>query len=134
MFNNDRISHWCAGAVLAWAGAFVLFGLPIFHLWLRVPIKIIAAFFLALCVVQLAITPWLFFARSTPQNPVGNLFKRRAAVIVWFSLNGLVLAYFILRGSPPDPGARAIFFGTPIVAGTGAWIALLLSSRRQKAK
>jgi hypothetical protein len=134
MLNNYRISHWCAGALVAWTGAFVLFGLPIFYLWLEIPIKTIAAFFLMLCVVQLAVTPWLFSARSTPQNPVGNLFRRRAAVIVWFSLNGLVLAYFMLRGSPPDAGARAIFIGLPVVLGTGALIALALISSRKRAK
>jgi hypothetical protein len=133
MLNNDRLSHWCVSAVLAWAAAFGLLGLPIFHLWLAVPINKIAVFSLLACALQLAFTPWLFSARATIQNPAGLLLRRGVAVIVWLSLLGLLFACFVLRDAPSDSGARAIFLGGPIVLGTVALIVLALISPKKKA-
>lgn len=132
MLNNDRLSHWCVGAVFAWAGAFGLLGLPIFHLWLGVPIKKIAVFSVLACGLQLVFTPWLFSARSTPQNPIGLRLRRGIAVIVWLSLLDLLFSYFVLRNAAPDSDARAIFYGVPIVVGTAALIVLALTSRRKR--
>jgi hypothetical protein len=134
IFNNDRLSHWCVGAALAWAAYFVLFGLPIFHLWLGARIKTVATFFLILCVVHLAVTPWLFAARSTPQNPIGKPFKRGAAVIVVFTLDGLVVAYFMLRGSPHNPVSWGVFVAMPILLGVIFLAALALKLREKRAK
>ncbi len=133
MFNNDRLSHWCAAGVLGWAVSFVLLGVPVFRLWLGVRTDTIIAFTVLASCLQLVITPWLFSARATPQNPVGRPVKRSAAVIVWISLTALLLAYFVVRGSP-DSSAKIIFFGTPVVAGSGALIALALVSLKKKAK
>jgi hypothetical protein len=131
MLNNDRLSHWCAGAVLGWAASFVLLGLPVFHSWLAVPIGTIVAFMVLAACLQLAATPWLFSARATTHNPIGQPVKRTAVVIIWLSLTALLLAYFVLHGAPPNLGARAVFFGTPIVVGTGALIALSLDARHK---
>jgi hypothetical protein len=64
------------GAVLSWTAAFFLLGLPVFHLWLQVPIKKIATFTAFACILQLVVTPWLFKARATMQNPIGLRLKR----------------------------------------------------------
>lgn len=134
MFNNDRLSHWCLGVVLSWPIHFVLWILPIFHLWLKIPIKTVAAYTALAAGVQLAVTPWLFAARATRENPAGRRVQRTAVVIVWISLTAFLFACFMLHGEPPDPGARAIFLGGPIVTGAGALIALALVWRKQKAR
>jgi hypothetical protein len=59
LFDNDRLSHRFAGAVLSWLAMFLLWGLLIFHLWLRVPTAKVAMFTAICCAVQLGVTPWL---------------------------------------------------------------------------
>jgi hypothetical protein len=88
--DNDRMSHWFAGVLLSWTGMFLLLGLLVFHLWLKVSIAKIANFSGICCVVQLAITPWLFHARSTPQNPPGRIRERVGALSVLFSAVSLL--------------------------------------------
>jgi hypothetical protein len=129
MLNNDRVSHWYLGAVLSWAAAFVLLGLPVFHFWLMVSIKKIAAFSVLACVLQIAFIPWLFSARATAQNPVGLRLKRTVAVIVWLSLLDLLFNYFALRDGSPDFGTKAIFLGGPLVLGTVILIIIGIISR-----
>jgi hypothetical protein len=121
------------GAVLTWTAAFFLLGLPIFHLWLQVPIKKIAAFTALACVLQLLVTPWLFEVRATIQSPTGLRSKRRIVVIVWLSLLSLLFNYFLLRDAAPDSGARAVFLVSPIVVGMVALIILGIISRRRRA-
>ncbi|HEY7405510.1 MAG TPA: hypothetical protein VIB39_18430 [Candidatus Angelobacter sp.] len=118
MLKNDRLSHWCVGAVLSWTTAFFLIGLPIFHFWLQASIKKIALFTVLACVLQLAVTPWLFEARASAQNPTGIRSKRTAAVVIWLSLLIFLFNCFVLRDAAPDFGARVIFLGGPILLGT----------------
>src|ERR1700687_4693681 len=85
LFDNDRLSHWFAGALFSWLMMFLLLGLPIFHLWLKIPTPTIAMVTGICCATQLAATPWLFSARATRQNPSGRIARRGIAVAAWFS-------------------------------------------------
>jgi hypothetical protein len=131
MLNNDRFSHWCIGAVLGWALVFALWGLPIFHFWLRVPIPTILTFTGLACVIQLILTPWLFSARSTRQNPGGDRVKRGLTIAVWFTMLAMLFDYFLFRGSSPDPVVRMVFLATP-VGMAAAWVVILLVNTRKK--
>jgi hypothetical protein len=106
LLNNDRLSHWCLGVFFSWIVCFLLFGIPLFHLWLGFSIAKIAISLGICCGVQLAITPWLYSSRATPQNPDGLVGRRAAAVFVWFSLTALLLFYYIQRGWPSNPTAE----------------------------
>jgi len=94
--NNDRLSDWFAGAVLSWLAMFVLVGLPVFHLWLRVQIPKVAMFAGICCALQLCVTPWLFHARATRENPSGRVVQRALALTLFFS-SILFLVAYILR-------------------------------------
>ncbi len=104
--NNNRLSHWLAGALLSWTVMFLLVGLPIFHSWLRIPIARIATFSTICCAIQFAVTPWLFSARATPQNPDGQFTQRAAAVTLLFSLMALLFFYYVRRTWPEDIETR----------------------------
>jgi hypothetical protein len=106
VFDNDRLSHWFAGALFSWVMMFLLFGIPIFHLWLRVPVATIATFIGICCLLQLAITPWLFSARVTRLNPSGRVAQRGMAVTVLSSMIALLFFYYLWRGWPQDTETR----------------------------
>jgi hypothetical protein len=108
LLNNDRLSHWCVSILFGWTVCFSLFGIPIFHFWLGFSIVKIAVSVGICCGVQLAITPWLFSARATPQNPGGLIGRRTAAVFVWYSLTALLLFYYIQRGWPSNQTAQQV--------------------------
>jgi hypothetical protein len=93
-FDNDRLSHWIAGAAFSWLMMFLLVGLPLFHFWLKIPIVRIATFNGICCAVQLAITPWLFSARATRENPAGRVAQRAAAVVLCSSALALLFFYY----------------------------------------
>jgi hypothetical protein len=95
-FNNDRLIHWFAGVLIGWAIWSLLLFIPVFHHWLGFPIAKIAGFAGAGCAVQLAVTPWLFSARRTDENPDGKIGRRCAALAIWFALwTELLLLYFL---------------------------------------
>jgi hypothetical protein len=127
-FDNDRLSHWLAGALFSWVMTFLLLGLPIFHVWLKVPIARITTFTGICCALQLVITPWLFSARATRQNPSGRIFQRATAVVVLFSVITLLFFYYLRRSWPEDIETRrftniamagTIVFGVVFLAGYG---------------
>lgn len=97
LLNNDRLSHWLAGAFLTWALIFLIWAFPIFHWWLDVPTVRIATYIGLCCVVQLAVTPWLFTARATRENPCGLVGQRAGALIIFFSVIGLLFFSFLHR-------------------------------------
>jgi hypothetical protein len=105
-FNNDRLSHWFAAAILAWLVLFLLLGFPVFHLWLHVPIAKIAGYAGILCVVQLAAAPWLYSARTTPLHPAGRIKQRIVAVSVWLTILMFLFFYSLRHSWPDDPGTR----------------------------
>jgi hypothetical protein len=135
MFNNDRISHWFVGAVFTWVIVFLLWGLLVLHLWLKVPVAKVAILTGLACAVQLAVTPWLFSARATRQNPNGMIARRARAVIVWFSVTALLFfCYFPLslhRGSDSRLFST-IAFAMTVVLGLVAFIIVGVVSRRHK--
>jgi hypothetical protein len=102
LLDNDRLSHWLAGAVLSWLTMFLLGGLLIFHLWLKVPTAKIAVFTGICCAVQLGVTPWLFSARATRENPSGRIAQRAVAVTVLFSAISLLFFYYLRLSWPDD--------------------------------
>jgi hypothetical protein len=118
LLNNDRLSHWYLGILFGWTVCFLLLAIPIFHLWLGFSITKIAISVAICCGVQLAITPWLYSARATPQNPDGLVGRRAAVVFVWYSLTALLLFYYIQRGwasNPTAQQARTIMFVALVV-------------------
>jgi hypothetical protein len=132
--NNDRLSHWFVGTVFAWGLTFLLLFFPIFHLWLKVPTTKVATLIGLFCAVQLAITPWLFSARATGQNPRGRPAQRAAAVAVLASLMALIFFGYIGGLWPRDEGTRefvSIGLGLTallvivLVATRGKWLAIL---------
>jgi hypothetical protein len=102
LFNNERLSYWFASVLLSWAAMFCLLVFPVFHLWLGVPNSRLVTFTSICCVLQLVITPWLFSARPTPQEPNGRFTQRAIAVMTLFSLISLVFFYFIRQTWPED--------------------------------
>jgi hypothetical protein len=134
MLENNRISQWFIGALLAWTLCSLVVFIPIFHLLLGFPIEKIVVSASIGCVVQLVFTPWLFSARATPQNPNGKVARRSAVVVVWLTLTALLFFYYIQRSWPSSSDARIFricLFGTTIAAGIVALIAIGIVSRKQ---
>ncbi|MFZ0301336.1 MAG: hypothetical protein WAL75_01570 [Terracidiphilus sp.] len=96
-FDKERLSYWLAGVLLAWTMYVAVFGIPIFHLLLGIAIPTIVSFAVYACALQLAITPWIFSARVTLQNPQGKIGQRTAAIIIWFVSTASLLLYFMQR-------------------------------------
>lgn len=131
-FNNNRLSHWFAGALLTWIIIFFVWGLLIFHYWYKVPISTVAIFSGIGCATQLSITPWLFSARATQQNPSGRITQRASVVIIFLSLIALLFFYFVRHAQPEDMETRrftSIGFIVTIVFGLLAFTILRLASR-----
>jgi hypothetical protein len=135
LFDNDRLSHWFAGAVLSWLTMFLLWGLLVFHSWLKVPTMKIAVFTGICGAVQLAITPWLFSARATRDNPSGRIAQRATALTVLFSAVTLLFFYYLRRSWPDDVETRrftAIAMSGTVALGIFALIMICVVSRRRK--
>jgi hypothetical protein len=134
ILDNDRLSHWFAGAVLGWAVSLPVLWIPIFHLWLGAPIAKVAICAGIACASQLAITPWLFSARATPQNPGGNIARRSVVVIVWISVFCLALFSYVLGQYPRNPSSKLLWscmLGTVIVFGLGGLLAVRVIFRQR---
>jgi hypothetical protein len=127
--NNDRLSHWLVGAVLAWGLTFLLLFFPIFHAWLEVPTAKVATLTGLFCAAQLAITPWLFSARVTRQNPSGRPAQRAAAVAVLASLIALLFFGYIGGFWPKDAATREF---ASIGLALTALVVIFLVARRRK--
>ena len=127
--NNDRLSHWLFGTLFAWGLTFLLLFFPIFHSWLKVPIAKAATLTGSFCVVQLAVTPWLFSARATSQNPSGRPAQRAAAVAVLASLMALIFFAYIGGFWPRDEGTREF---VSIGLGLTAFLVIFLVATRRK--
>jgi len=69
LIDNNRLSHWLAVGILIWLAYLAFLGLPIFHWGLNVSITKVVSFFCAAGLLQLAVTPWMFWARATPSDP-----------------------------------------------------------------
>jgi hypothetical protein len=139
LINKDRLSRWYAIVLLGWTAYFLLLGIPIFHFGLAVPIAKIASFAGIGCAEQLAITPWIFSARATPQNPSGKIARRTAALIVWIILFAFLIFYYFQRGwssSSPAQPLRGYLFDTLIVVVVVAItiVEAVLRHRRQDSK
>jgi hypothetical protein len=112
LLNNDRLSHWFLGILLGWGLSVLILGIPIFHFGLGVSIAKIVFSACICCGLQFCVTPWLYSARATAQNPDGLVSRRTKAVFTWISLTTLVLFYFIQRSWPDNAKAhqaRVIF-------------------------
>jgi uncharacterized membrane protein len=104
--NNDRLSHWLVGTLFAWWLTFLVLFFPIFHTWLNVPTAKVTTLTGLFCAIQLAVTPWLFSARATSQNPSGRPAQRAAAIAVLASLMALIFFAYIGGLWPRDEGTR----------------------------
>jgi len=99
--------------LLGWLLMFLLLGLPIFHVWLKIPTQKIAIVTAICCATQLAVTPWLLSARATRE-------QRGIAVYAWFLATMLLLLYYLRRSFPEDPATRqfvAIGIGVAVLFG-----------------
>jgi hypothetical protein len=108
---------------------FLLLFFPIFHLWLNVPTAKVATLTGLFCAAQLAITPWLFSARATPQDPHGRPAQRAAAVAVLASLVALLFFGYIGGIWPQAEGAREFTFGG---IGLTALVVIIFVAGRRK--
>ncbi|MGA7157239.1 MAG: hypothetical protein WBY53_10345 [Acidobacteriaceae bacterium] len=134
IINNDRLSQWFLGTLLAWIIWSLLLFIPIFHLGVGFPIsKIIISASIG-CVMQFIFTPSLFSARATPQNPTGKIVRRSITVIVWLTLTALLFSYYLQRSWPrssDEQTFRMCLFGTIIVVGMVALIGVCIVSRQK---
>ncbi len=132
--DNDRLSHWFAIAALSWTVSLPVLWIPIFHLWLGAPISKIAICVGIACVSQLAVTPWLFSARATPQNPDCNIAMRSSVVIIWISAFCLALFSYILGQYPQNPNSKLLWscmLGTVCALGLGGLFAVRVIFRER---
>ena len=83
---------------------------------LGIPFSSVALFAVIQCALQIAVTPWLFAARATADNPAGRPLRRATVVIVWVTLASVAAFVQMLHGNFTDKSA-AVFLGTPIVLG-----------------
>ena len=127
--NNDRLSHWLVGLLFSWGLTFLLLFLPIFHVLLKVPTAKVATLTGLFCAVQLSVTPWLFSARATRQNPSGRPAQRAAAVTVMASLMALLFFAYIGGLWPRDEGTREF---ASIGLGLTALLVIVLIATRRK--
>lgn len=142
-FDNDRMSHWLVGTLFSWGLTFLLLFLPIFHAWLNVPTQKVAVLTGLFCAVQLAVTPWLFSARATSQNPSGRPGQRSAAVGTMACLMALIFFAYIGGLWPRVEGTRefvSIGLGLTallvifLVATRGKWVEWLASQESDSQK
>jgi hypothetical protein len=87
------------------------------------------------CAVQLAVTPWLFSARATRDNPSGRIAQRAAAVTVLLSAVTLLFFHYLRRSWPDDIETRrftAIAMSGTVVLGIIALIIICVVSRRRR--
>jgi hypothetical protein len=117
LINNDRLSRWFAISILGGVGWFLVLWLPVFHFLFKFPIAGIAFCAASLSVGQLAVTPWLFSARKTAQNPEGRIGQRCVAIAVWFGLSMELLLLYALAGRPSHSGREFLIssmVGSPV--------------------
>ena len=114
--DTDRLLHWFICAVLGWVMIFLLGSFLVFHVWLKVPSPKIVTFTGICCVVQLAITPWLFSLRSTRQNPSGRTVQRGAAITPLFTTAAILFFSYLRRSWPDDIETRRFTSITIIVS------------------
>jgi len=130
--DKDRLSHWIVLGFFCWIGYFLFFGLPIFHLLLGVSMFKVGSFFVLCGLMQLAVTPWIFAARPTAQNPNGNSAQRATAAAVWFVSTALLLLFYLQYGKAIDSihirgrllvigGVTAVFGLIAVLIGTLAF-------------
>ncbi len=94
--------------IVVWLIIFLVVGLPIAHLFFKIPVAMVASWMSICCAVQVAICPWLFYSRRTPDHPEGRITHRRLAVAV-FSTTISVVFFFYLRHSRPTDSATREF-------------------------
>lgn len=99
--DKDRLSHWYATGIIAWT-VYCLVGILIFHLSLGVSTVRIVVFFGGSCLLQLSLTPWIFWARGLREKPNRQFAHRIAAASVWLVATGILLLCVIQFGQAID--------------------------------
>jgi hypothetical protein len=123
LINNDRLSHWYAISILGGLGWFFVVWLPVFHFLFKFPIAGIALCAASLSVGQLVVTPWLFSARETAQNPKGRIGQRCVAIAIWVGLSMELLLLYAVLARPSHSGREFLF---SCMAGSPVFIALVV--------
>jgi hypothetical protein len=131
--NNDNLLHWCVAPLFSWTLFGILVGITI-HIAFGILASSIALFFAIQCALQIAVTPWLFAARTTAGNPRGQRLRRTQVVIVWFTLACETAFWQMFGGHFTDKAAVTIFLGGPIVLGSISLIALHWFQKRVETK
>lgn len=133
--NSKLLLTIVVGSTAGWSVVFLVVGFPIFHLVFKVPIATIASYLGTCCAVQVAISPWLIYARKIPQRPEGRVTHLVIAVTVFVTTISMLFFYYIRRGLPEDPDARQFtsigMGGTVLLAMCYLAIKLFVSRRRK---
>jgi len=124
LLDNDRLSLWFAGPVLAWLLSLVLY-VPVFHSWLGVPLSTIGISVAICCVVHLAAVPFLYSARRTAERPSGLIWRRTATVFVWFGAT-FVSLFLYWQSLWPHTANADLFRLVLLITLIGFWILLAL--------
>lgn len=134
--DKDRLSHWFTNALVTWTTIFLVWGLPLFHFWLKVPIVEIIVIVCVGYVAQTAMTPWLFSSRVSHQNPRGNIRRGAVAATSWLCVTFILFVYILEHGRPVIPQRAPVplvVFGAPVVLGVVVLIAIgIISLYRRK--
>jgi Kef-type K+ transport system membrane component KefB len=107
--NPDKISHWLIAVLFLWIIIFLLWGLLVFHFWLNANLHTIETFTALGCALHLAMTPWLYAARATRQNPNGRRVQAAAVVVIWLALETILFFYFVQRNRPSDKSFPTLY-------------------------
>jgi len=106
IINNDRLLHWFASVIFGWCLFFAVICIPIFHVWLGIPLDRVAIGTGACCAPQLLFLPLLYSARNTTSRPYGIIGRRIAAVIGFLLLSSLSLFWYIQTQWPHSRAAN----------------------------
>jgi hypothetical protein len=136
LIDKNRLSHWYAVVLSSWFLYFVVIGIPIFCFLLSVSVFKVVLFVAIGCALQLSLTPWMFAARKTRENPSGKMGQLVGSVAVWGALNLLLVALFLQYGKQMDIRHReaTILFDVLVIGifGVSVFVGCVLGMRQRQ--
>ena len=117
LIDKDRLSHWIACVVFGWSLYCLVLGIPVFHWGLGVSTIRVVSCFAGVGLLQLAVTPWIFWARPTSEEPDRRFAHRIGAVTVWIASTLIFLLHFLQYGKAIDAvhiGERVLLIGVQL--------------------
>ncbi len=104
IINNDRLLHWYASVIFGWSLFFAGICIPVFHVWLAIPLGEVAIGTGVCCAPQLLFIPMLYSARNTPNSPYGFI-GRRIAAVIGLLLTSTLSLFLYIQTRWPNSGA-----------------------------